>query len=121
VAKLPPTQVHRKDTKESPSFVKLHEDLRGTADLVLLKIAIKESEKDLTKYKNKFKVSSPILLDERAQVANAFGVWSHPETFFINRQGRIVGKAFGGKDWTSTDMRNLIQHLLSDSIPVKGG
>ena len=89
--------------------------------MVLLKIAIKEREKDLTKYKNKFRVSSPILLDERAQVANAFGVWSHPETFFINRQGRIVGKAFGGKDWTSPGMWNFIKYLLSDSIPGKEG
>ncbi len=88
--------------------------------MVLLKIAIKEREKDLTKYKNKFKVSSPILLDERAQVANTFGVWSHPETFFINREGRIVGRAFGGKDWTSTNIRNFIQYLLSSSTPAKG-
>jgi len=68
----------------------------------------------LIKFRDKFKVFSPILLDERAQVANAFGVWSHPETFFINRDGKIVGRAFGGKDWTSTNLRNLIQYLLRE-------
>ncbi|OGP72134.1 MAG: hypothetical protein A2W09_02670 [Deltaproteobacteria bacterium RBG_16_50_11] len=87
----------------------------------MFKIAIKEKEKDLIRYKNKFKISHPILLDERAQVATAFGVWSHPETFFINREGQIVGRGFGGKDWNSPEMRNLIQHLLSNSIPVKRG
>ena len=82
--------------------------------MFLAKIAIKEREKDLISYKNKFRVSSPILLDERGQIASAFGVWSHPETFFINREGKIVGRVFGGKDWISESMRNLIQHLLEE-------
>ena len=97
--------------KESPSFVKLHEEFKNT-DLVLLKVAIKDREKDMKRYRNKFNISLPILIDNRAQVANAYGVWSHPETFFINREGKIVGKTFGGKDWTSENMRNLIQYLL---------
>ena len=81
---------------------------------MIYKIAIKEKDKYLIKFKDKFKVSCPILLDESAQAANAFGVWSHPETFFINRDGKIVGRAFGGKDWTSTNLRNLIQYLLRE-------
>ena len=55
-------------------------------------------------------------MDDRAQVANAYGVWAHPTTFFINRGGKIVGRTFGGKDWTSESMRNLIQHLLQEKI-----
>ena len=76
-------------------------------------MAIKEREKDLKKYKRKFDISSPLLIDDKAQVANAYGVWAHPTTFFINGDGKIVGRAFGGKDWTSESMRNLIQYLLN--------
>ena len=54
-------------------------------------------------------------MDERGQVANAFHVWSHPETYFINRKAKIVGRALGGRDWTSPNMRNLIQYLLRES------
>ena len=68
----------------------------------------------MKKYKDKFNISSPILLDDRARVANAYGVWAYPETFFINREGKVVGKTFGGKDWTSESMRNLIQNLLGE-------
>ncbi len=83
-------------------------------DLVFLKVAIKEKEEDLRKYKNEFKVSSPILLDQKAEVANAYGIQSHPQTFFINRQGEVVGRALKGMDWSSRSMRNLIQHLLGE-------
>ena len=80
----------------------------------MLKVAIKEKEEDLTKYKNEFKVSSPILLDEKAEVANAYGIQSHPQTFFINREGKIVGRALKGMDWTSRSMKNLLQYLLKE-------
>jgi len=53
-------------------------------------------------------------------VANVFGVWGHPQTFFINREGKIVGRAFGGKNWTSPAMRALIQYLLSNPMPIEG-
>ncbi len=82
--------------------------------MILLKVAIKEKEQDVIKYKNEFKVSSPILMDENALVANSYGVWSHPETFFINREGKIVGRVLKEVDWTSKSMMNLIQYLLKE-------
>ena len=75
-------------------------------------MAIKDKEEDVKKYKSEFNIPSPVLIDDKAQVADAYGVWSHPETFFINREGKIVGRALKGMDWTSKSMRNLIQYLL---------
>ena len=77
-----------------------------------VKIAVKDNGNDVKKYKRQFRIAFSLLIDEKAQIANVYGVWSHPVTFFINREGRIVGRAFGGKDWNSPDMRNLIQYLL---------
>lgn len=93
--------------------MKLHEEFKGK-DLVMLKVAIKEKEEDLWRYKNEFKVSSPILLDQEAEVANAYGIQSHPQTFFINREGKVVARALKGMDWTSKSMRTLVQHLVGE-------
>lgn len=78
----------------------------------MLKVAIKEKEEDLWKYKNEFKVSLPILLDEKAEVANAYGIQSHPQTFFISREGKVMGRAPKGMDWTSRNLKKLIRYLL---------
>jgi peroxiredoxin len=75
-------------------------------------VAIKDKEEDARKYKSEFNISFPILIDDKAQVADAYGVWSHPETFFINREGKIVGRALKEMDWTSKSMKNLVQYLL---------
>ena len=82
--------------------------------MVLLKVATKEKEQDLIKYKNEFKVSSPILIDDDGASANAYGIWNRPNTFFINREGKIVGRVVKEMDWGSKNMRKLIQYLLEE-------
>ena len=82
--------------------------------MVLLKVATKEKEKDLIKYKKEFNISSPILIDDNAAGANAYGIWNRPNTFFINREGKIVGRVLKEIDWTSSNMRNLIQYLVEE-------
>jgi peroxiredoxin len=84
---------------------------KGT-DLVILKVAVKDKEENVEKYKNGFHFSSYLLLDDKARAANTYGVWSHPSTFFINREGMIMGRVIGGRDWTSKGMKNLIAKLL---------
>ena len=79
--------------------------------MVLLKVAIKDKEEDARKYKGEFKISFPIMIDD-GKVADAYGVWSHPETFFINRDGKIVGRVLKEMDWTSKSVKNLVQYLL---------
>jgi len=82
--------------------------------LVLLKVATKEKERDIKKYKDEFNISSPVLIDDNGSFSNAYGVWSRPETFFINREGKIVGRVLKEIDWTSSNMKDLIQYLLKE-------
>ena len=82
--------------------------------MVVLKVATKEKEKDLIKYKKEYNFSSPILFENDAAVANAYGVWSRPQTFFINREGKIIGRVLKEMDWTKKTMKDLIEYLLKE-------
>jgi peroxiredoxin len=77
-------------------------------------VATKEKEKDLIKYKKEYNISSPILIDDNASSSKAYGVWSSPETFFINREGKIVGRVLKELDWGSKNVRNLLEYLLKE-------
>ena len=94
-------------------MAKLSEELKG-ADFVLIKVATKEKEKDVAKYKKEHQFTSPILLEDDAAVSNAYGVSSRPQTFFINREGKIVARALKEMDWTSKNMKELIGYLLKE-------
>ena len=82
--------------------------------MVLLKVATKEKEKELLKYKKDFNVTSPILIDEDGAAANAYGIWNRPNTFFINREGKIVARVAKETDWTSKRMLTLIHTLVEE-------
>ena len=94
-------------------MAKLSEELKG-AEFVLLKVATKEKEKDVIKYKKDHNFSSPILLEDDAAVSNAYGVVSRPQTFFINREGKIIARVLKEMDWTSKNMKELIEYLLKE-------
>jgi len=66
------------------------------------------------KYRKEFNIVSPILVDGNGYAAKAYGIWNHPVSFFINRDGKIVARKLGGNDWTSVETKNLIQHLLKE-------
>ena len=94
-------------------MAKLSDELKNP-DFVLLKVATKEKEKDIIKYKKEHNFTSPILSEDDAAVANAYGVSSRPQTFFINREGKIVGRVLKEMDWTSKNMKDLIEYLLKE-------
>jgi peroxiredoxin len=97
--------------KAAVALDELHDAIK-TQDLVIFNVAIEGREKDIIKFRDKHAISLPILIDGNRAAARAYRVSGHPETFFINRQGKIVGKAFGEKDWTSKSMKDLIKFLL---------
>lgn len=43
----------------------------------------------------------------------AFGVRAHPNTILIDRQGRIVGRVLGERQWDSAEANRLIEILLT--------
>lgn len=81
---------------------------------MILKVAVKDKKENVEKYKKEFHFSSYLLLDDKAKASSAYGVWSHPSTFFIDRKGKIIGRVIGGKDWTSPGMKRLIGDLLKE-------
>ena len=97
--------------KQILSLNKLDEEIKNK-DLVILFVSIEGKEKDLFEFKNRLNISSPILIDDNGIVSRAYQVRGHHESFFIDRQGKIVGKTFSVEDWTSKNMKRLIEFLL---------
>ena len=54
----------------------------------------------------------PVLLDTDAKVSNLYDVRSHPRTFIIDPEGRIIGIAVGYRKWDSKAMLLLLEKLI---------
>jgi len=54
----------------------------------------------------------PILVDPDSKTANAWRVTGLPATFVIRPGGEVAGMAVGAREWTSAEMRALVETLL---------
>jgi thiol-disulfide isomerase/thioredoxin len=54
----------------------------------------------------------PILFDREGEVSVAYQVKGLPTTFLLDRQGRIVFRAVGGRDFNHPEMEQIIRELL---------
>jgi peroxiredoxin len=54
----------------------------------------------------------PILLDTRSRTMQAWKVAGLPTTFLIDKQGRIVASAIGGREFDHPEIIRTIRELL---------
>ena len=57
---------------------------------------------------------APVLLDQSGDVSGvAYGVFGPPTMYFVDRQGRLLARGVGPRDWSSPAARKLIEDLLA--------
>ena len=58
--------------------------------------------------------TAPVLLDASGDVTGGlYGVWGPPTAYLVDREGRLVGRMVGAKDWSSAPARDLIRSLVT--------
>jgi len=57
---------------------------------------------------------APVLLDDSGDVTGRlYGVWGPPTVYFVDRAGRLVGRAVGPRNWQTPAARHLVEALLA--------
>jgi|SRR5271156_2687439 len=99
--------------EEMPSMETLYDELKGNRDFVML--AVSQDTKGrlvVAPYVEKNGYHFTILLDPDNQVGDSYDVSGVPETFIIDRQGRIAAHHMGAFDWSRPDVKDALQQLL---------
>ncbi len=66
------------------------------------------------KFMEKESLHLPVLLDKTGKVERLFGVWVHPTSYLINRQGMVCHRVMGVSDWTDLRATSIIDQLLKE-------
>jgi peroxiredoxin len=102
--------------EEMPSMEKLYEGMRGDKDFVMLAVSQDTGSRDeVMAYVKKHGYHFDVLLDPNNAVAEAYQVSGVPETFIIDRSGRIVAHHSGAFDWSQPAIRDALEELLKDN------
>jgi len=81
-------------------------------DFVILAVDVREKRDEVSSFIENNRYTFPVLLDSWGRVANIYSVRYYPTTFLIDREGKVVGKAVGAREWASEDSFDLIKYLL---------
>ena len=99
--------------EEMPSMERLYRDYKDQG-LVILAVNVDDNgKKAVGRFLQKTPHSFPILLDSESLVRNSYGVFRFPESFIIDRNGIVVKKIIGARDWMSGPTFDLINFLLN--------
>ena len=96
-----------------PSTIEqVHREFGGQG-LVVLAINLGEAREHVAAWAKSQKVSSTILLDSTGAVMESYRVAYTPTVFLVGRNGKLVGRAIGNKNWLSEKGRALFRALLA--------
>ena len=96
---------------EMPAMEKLWQKFKEE-DFVILAVDLREGKEKASSFIKENGYTFLVLLDSRGRVAHTYGIRAIPTTYLVDPEGRIIGRALGGRNWASEDAFKLIEHLL---------
>jgi peroxiredoxin len=109
--------------EEMPSMERLWASLHGD-DFALLAVSQDEEGRHVVEpFVERMRLSLPVFLDPDRQVGDRYGVWGYPETFVIDRNGYVVERVIGPRNWASPEQVAALRALIAgagsgDSTPA---
>ena len=98
-----------------PPVNRLYGEFKGKGLEVLL-VTFRESADTVRKTARERGYAAPVLLDASGDVTGKlYGVWGPPTAYFIDRQGRLIGRVSGARPWGSPAARELVKSLVEET------
>lgn len=97
---------------EMPSLNNLYNEYKDKG-FVVLAVSVDTSEKPVKSFAREHKLAFPILMDKDKAVSfDEYTVLGLPTTFLIDKNGVVIEKIMGEREWDSPQMKEKILKLL---------
>ena len=97
--------------QEIPSLEQFSRDL-SKEGVVVLGISVDKDPNVYRTFVERANVSFLTARDPEQKINAAYGTFQYPETYVINRQGRVLQKFIGAEMWTDPRITQLIRSYL---------
>jgi len=100
---------------EAPALERLYRSLSGEGfELLGVSIDDPAAGEAIERFRAEHGLSFPLLVDADRSVYRAYQATGVPETFLVDRSGRVVERFVGPRDWDEPRYANAIRALLAD-------
>jgi peroxiredoxin len=99
--------------EEMPAMDRLYRQHKDHG-LVLVAVSVDAEAGVVAPYLREHKLTFPVALDPRMEVANRYGVRALPSSFLVDREGRMAVLALGPRRWDGDAAHSLVEALTFD-------
>ena len=96
---------------ETPSLIALQREIAPKGGVVL-GVSVDADAQAYAQFLEANGIDYPTYRDPTAKIAASYGTFMYPDTYIIDRQGKISRKLVGAQDWTSPEMTAYFNTLL---------
>lgn len=90
---------------EAPELVRLYEKYRGKIEIYAINVTASDSVEGARAFADEYGFSFPVLLDDKGEVSQKYGIQPIPTTFFVGGDGVIVDQVIGLVDPQSMEAK----------------
>lgn len=98
--------------QEIPSLDQFQKTL-GPEGVVVLGVSVDKNARTYEEFLARARVAFQTARDPEAKISAGYGTYKYPETYIINREGKVVEKIIGATDWTDEAMIARVRALLA--------
>jgi thiol-disulfide isomerase/thioredoxin len=100
--------------EELPALEQFWRRFEGRSDIALFAVATdKEGWEKIGPWVAERKVGLPVFVDPGGKVAERFGTTMFPETYVVDREGKVVQRIENAVDWTKPEVAAFFDNLLA--------
>ena len=99
--------------EEMPGMDRLFRAYRDKG-LVVLAVNMEQSAKTVRPFVQELKLSFPVLLDAEGSVSHDYGIRALPVSFLVGRDGNLLWRAMGGREWDTPEMQSYIGQAVAE-------
>jgi cytochrome c biogenesis protein CcmG, thiol:disulfide interchange protein DsbE len=100
--------------EETPSLIQLQQRI-ASRNGVVLGVSVDEDDAAYRKFIQDHGITYPTSRDASKKSALEYGTVMYPETYIIDRKGKIVRKVIGPQDWNSPEMTAYFDAILGQN------
>jgi len=96
--------------EETPSLEELSVKL-SKMGVEVIGVSVDQDPAALNKFIAEHRISFPVVRDPNQSVASTYGTYQFPETYILDRGGRVAEKIIGARDWEDPLMVSFVDSL----------
>ena len=97
---------------EMPLMQRLYNNLKEKG-LVVVAVDLRDHDRVVRQFVQDLGLTFPVLLDRDGSVSKSYRVTQIPTSYLIDREGKLVGKVIGPRDWSNRQALRLFDQLLA--------